>query len=419
MTDMTMGQRIAECRKQSGLSQEALGERMGVSRQAISKWESDGAVPEIDKLIALSKLFGVSVGWLLGVEEMPEAAEQQPEISEELLRKIEEIVLRYRPRKEKLSRNKKVMIGALAALVIGFGCVFFTEWGIISNTVSYMSAQVRNNNEQNAMIMDQLSELENRMDGVNAQPQGFALSEYRFDIEPHEQDPTAIISFSAFPTSWHADNKAYISVRFDDGGEQVLTQYCAWDGAGLIAAFRVKIVDGYAYWLVVEYPDGTQEQTKLTDEYAEMLETNFSIEIAANRGSGHFDAETGALELKDYEVTVTRPYLMDVCRNLVAWKAVELQLYHTGQNGRELIASHPLFDPTTHEGDEYRRDNERAQIHSMTFPCREPFAIPELETGDSLDLWVRVEMSNGQVTAKQLDSWTYDGDGDFRNVWGG
>ena len=38
---MTIGQRIAECRRQLGLSQESLGEKMGVSRQAISKWEAE------------------------------------------------------------------------------------------------------------------------------------------------------------------------------------------------------------------------------------------------------------------------------------------------------------------------------------------------------------------------------------------
>ena len=66
---MTLGARIAKQRKKLGLSQEALGNELGVSRQAIYKWESDGSVPEIDKLIALSKRFGVTIGWLLGVEE--------------------------------------------------------------------------------------------------------------------------------------------------------------------------------------------------------------------------------------------------------------------------------------------------------------------------------------------------------------
>ena len=63
---MTIGQRVAQKRKELGLSQEALGDQLGVSRQSIYKWESDSALPEIDKLIALSRLFGVSVGWLLG-----------------------------------------------------------------------------------------------------------------------------------------------------------------------------------------------------------------------------------------------------------------------------------------------------------------------------------------------------------------
>ena len=72
---MTLGQRIAQKRKELGLSQEGLGERLGVSRQAIYKWESDAALPEIDKLITLSRIFSVSVGWLLGVEEAPSPAE--------------------------------------------------------------------------------------------------------------------------------------------------------------------------------------------------------------------------------------------------------------------------------------------------------------------------------------------------------
>ena len=71
---MTIGQRIAQKRKELGLSQEALGSKLGVSRQSIYKWEADSALPEIDKLIALSRLFGVSVGWLLGVEEPPDVA---------------------------------------------------------------------------------------------------------------------------------------------------------------------------------------------------------------------------------------------------------------------------------------------------------------------------------------------------------
>ena len=58
---MTVGERIAQLRKEHTLSQEELGEQLNVSRQAIYKWERNASLPEIEKLIALSKLFGVSV----------------------------------------------------------------------------------------------------------------------------------------------------------------------------------------------------------------------------------------------------------------------------------------------------------------------------------------------------------------------
>ena len=88
---MTIGQRIACKRKELALSQEALGEALGVSRQAIYKWESDTALPEIDKLISLSKLFGVSVGWLLGVEEESEAPNTQEPAPETVAEVVEPV----------------------------------------------------------------------------------------------------------------------------------------------------------------------------------------------------------------------------------------------------------------------------------------------------------------------------------------
>lgn len=76
---MTLGQRIQAHRTRLGLSQEGLGDRLGVSRQAVSKWEADGAVPDTDKLIALSRMFGITLNELLQVEEPP-AADRSPRV---------------------------------------------------------------------------------------------------------------------------------------------------------------------------------------------------------------------------------------------------------------------------------------------------------------------------------------------------
>ncbi len=62
---MRLGQKITELRKKNNLSQEALAEKMNVSRQAVSKWESDQSIPDIEKIVNLSELFGVTTDYLL------------------------------------------------------------------------------------------------------------------------------------------------------------------------------------------------------------------------------------------------------------------------------------------------------------------------------------------------------------------
>ena len=62
---MTLGQKLKEIRKRFGLSQESLAEIMNVSRQAITKWESDEGLPDVSNLQELSKVFNLTVDYLL------------------------------------------------------------------------------------------------------------------------------------------------------------------------------------------------------------------------------------------------------------------------------------------------------------------------------------------------------------------
>ena len=66
---MNLSEKIQLCRKRAGLSQEALAEKLNVSRQAVSKWETDAAEPELSKLRALAAAFGVTADWLLSEED--------------------------------------------------------------------------------------------------------------------------------------------------------------------------------------------------------------------------------------------------------------------------------------------------------------------------------------------------------------
>ncbi len=162
---MTIGQRIARMRKERGLSQEALGEQLGVSRQSVYKWESDAALPEIDKLIAMSRLFEVTVGWLLGVEEAAtpresaqtaetDSAEREDgELTEAQLRMVQEIVDRYiasQPKPKKRRWLRLAGVCAAAALLWTLADLggelnaLSSRYYQLQNSVSNVSSSVNN-----------------------------------------------------------------------------------------------------------------------------------------------------------------------------------------------------------------------------------------------------------------------------------
>lgn len=84
VTNMDFSEKLTALRKQEGLSQEQLADRLGVTRQSVSKWESGAAFPELIKLISLSEIFGVSVDYL--VKDYLEEPEQKAEESTDTAR---------------------------------------------------------------------------------------------------------------------------------------------------------------------------------------------------------------------------------------------------------------------------------------------------------------------------------------------
>ena len=137
----TLGRRIQEGRKSAGLSQEALGERLGVSRQAVSKWEADGAVPELENLIAMSRLFGVPVGVLLGVEE-PESGP----LSERELAAAETVAAQYEAARRKTNGRRKSAAllggGVLCALLLAGAAGLWNRLGAMERRLDQLQSQV-------------------------------------------------------------------------------------------------------------------------------------------------------------------------------------------------------------------------------------------------------------------------------------
>ena len=126
MTEETLGRRIAAHRKQLGLTQDALAERLGVTAQAVSKWENDQSCPDITMLPKLAEIFDSTIDALLGVEKKQETEEPVPVP----VQKIVEAPVVTTP-------NRRVGIGlALWLLLAG---LILTLMELFPNTLSGLS----------------------------------------------------------------------------------------------------------------------------------------------------------------------------------------------------------------------------------------------------------------------------------------
>ena len=164
---MTLGQRIQELRKRAGLSQEGLGEALGVSRQAVSKWEGDNGVPELDTLIAMSRLFRIPLGQLLGVEE-PEGEKEAPAaggISEE---QLEAILRRYaeesrRPEEpeqpQKLPAGSWILAGCAVVLAVVVLAVSIGKIRGVFNTIGNLQSQISSLQSGLASVSGQVNDI--------------------------------------------------------------------------------------------------------------------------------------------------------------------------------------------------------------------------------------------------------------------
>jgi len=119
---MTIADRIQSLRKSKGMSQEELADAVGVSRQAVSKWESEQATPDIDKVLIMSEVFGVTTDYILkGIE--PVKTEDHKTMGDVVDQKI--------LTKENGTRAKKILkwvligVGALVAIDLISMLIFF------------------------------------------------------------------------------------------------------------------------------------------------------------------------------------------------------------------------------------------------------------------------------------------------------
>ena len=268
---MLRAHRIAQKRKELGLSQEGLGEQLGVSRQAIYKWESDASLPEIDKLITLSKIFSVSVGWLLGVEEAPSPAEPPSgELTEAQLQMVQEIVDRYlaaQPKQAPLKRRKLVgLCGAAAvlALVVALFNLFSKLDRVTQdyNNLRYSVDNVSNN------VNSQIGSITNRVEDILKSQNALTAEQSARVVSTDYRANTVTIEARVMPRTYVEGMTAeFILVS---GGES----FTVPGERGENHAFTAQITGQLSDEITVSAAllTGDQRQTQVLEEFGELID---------------------------------------------------------------------------------------------------------------------------------------------------
>ena len=301
---MTVGQRIAQKRKELGLSQEQLGEQLGVSRQAIYKWESDAALPEVEKLISLSRLFGVSVGWLLGVEEAEAPEKPAGELTEEQLRMVQEIVDRYlaaRPEPEPVKvRRWPRVVGALA--IIAGVIVAIKLSGDFKNMKNQVSGLQNSLSNVSRNVSSEIGSITNRVEEI-LKSQNQLTAEY--EVNPISSDLTAnTVTFAAaaVPKTYVAGMRAVFLAR--SGSQTVSVEGGLGEGNRFSAALTCPLTNDIT--LSVVFSASGKEETQLLESYDWMLSATLP-DVYVNGTLWAADVDANGVLVKDNQSVAVQP----------------------------------------------------------------------------------------------------------------
>lgn len=395
MNDLTLGQRIAARRKLLNLSQESLAERLDISRQSVSKWESDAAIPEIDKLIALSKLYSVSIGWLLGVEDQENPASD--ELSESQLKMVEEIVRRYQlPR-----RNRIGLI--FAALTLCFFAVFAglffhsqrqTDQLTAENTI--IQSKISALSQGNADIQNQI----NQMDALlrTQKETGKLLRSYVPMCHLNVDLETVDITFYFFPKVYHHNLTAYLSV-FNPSTKYSAMLECRWVEDRYLVHATLPLADHYHYSFLLVSDMGYEEEILDSDTYFTDLSIHSGFYIAEDHPK-YTQMKTGqssSIGLSEtnycYDAPIYMPNIQEQT-GFVPFDDVKITLSHNETVIWEADYSNAFLAL-------YKQEN-------ITVPLNPDIQVelPPLVEGDRLLLQLTATTHTGRILVSTLDDLT-------------
>ena len=342
---MTLGQNIQSLRKNAGLSQEALGEALGVSRQAVSKWESDSAIPELDTLIAMSRLFQTTLGALLLIEpsenaapqEKPEedraayAAEEPAQTSgDRAADRLEALLEQYAAQNQQQKQRQKkhrLLAAAVAALVLLGGSMHtaarFRELQQslrqLEGRMSVLSSSVdRQINDITGCISDLLEEQDNILADSSTELTGVDIA-----------NGAVLYDLSATLKTFNTASTGRFLLRYtDDAGQTQTVESDICQGPVFSAQVRLPYNGHTEVLLLVDDPDGQQRTQKMTTIY-DAAEAYYRLSGSASMSYTAHAADDRSLRLVLYgSYTIWQPDLPAKLGMPLSVAEVKAEVYH-------------------------------------------------------------------------------------------
>ncbi len=389
---MTLGQRIQELRKQAGYTQEQLAERLGVTRQAVSKWESDNGVPELDTLIAMSRLFGVTVGQLLGVEE-PGREQGGPSRDgddtdarvEAILRRYAEQTRRQQPAAAPGRHGWQRAVIALAAAVVA---ALFMLMFYLLNTVSSIRNQFSSLSWDHVQQQNEINRLYGQLQDIQ-QEMADPVSQFTWEVLSFDPEgETADLAWQISLKEYSMGAQVQLMLTGTDG-EQYVSQWAqAPDFTGSLAGIPMSDW-GYICALRVEEEGNVREMelepiSSLGPEQFQLRADSLAAFYAISVGS------SATVTAEDPAVRIYSPYPQLF---QPAWARLTVTL-----NGQELES---VSLTLTQEGDDlwYGRDDQGVRQLRLNVGVVVEFS---LTMGDSLgretvEIWSMTAGEDGPV----------------------
>ena len=274
---MTLGQNLQAARKAKGLSQETLAERIGVSRQALGKWEKDTALPGLDNLQAAAQVLGVSVDTLLGTG----CADPAPAVTLDAMRDL----LAARDAEQRRRRRLWGLLGAagtiVAVLLVVQNMAYQRKMQSLTDSYANLQQQLSSTTAALTARMDELQDAVRQGKSTVMDWHWIPLDKLHKDV----QNGWMPVLVQVTPSESTAGMTARLSVTYGD----TTGLYDMDELPGSCYQAQLVFEVGQTYELTVQWtaPDGTAANEKLGT--VDFTETQTEPELAWGRTGGSLD----------------------------------------------------------------------------------------------------------------------------------